>query len=90
MSIRGGRKTIELEAAAQIARDAHARLAEVPEQAADDQKALNAYLQSVIRYMPIVNVLQAQQHELLTEEVADLKAKVRSARPGPDADRVVH
>ena len=58
MSIRGGRKTIELEAV-------------------DDQKALNAYLQSVIRYMSIVNVLQARQHELLTEEVADLKAVSR-------------
>lgn len=78
--------TAELEAAAQSARDAHARLTEVPEQAADYQKALNAYLQSIIRYMSIVNVFQARQHELLTEEVAELKAKVEAVMP----DRVVH
>ena len=71
----------ELEAAAQMARDAHARLAGVPEQAPDYQKALNAYLQSIIRYMSIVNVFQARQHELLTEEVAALKARVDSVMP---------
>ncbi len=78
--------TAELEAAAQAARDAHARLAGVPEQSGDYQKALNAYLQSIIRYMSIVNVFQARQHELLTEEVAELKAKVEAVMP----DRVVH
>lgn len=72
----------ELETAAQMARQAHARLAEVPEQAADYQKALNAYLQSIIRYMSIVGVFQARQHERLTEEVADLKAKVDQVLPG--------
>ena len=71
----------ELEAAAQMARDAHARLAGVPEQAADYQKALNAYLQAIIRYMSIVNVFQARQQERLIEEVADLKAKVDTVLP---------
>ena len=76
----------ELEAAAQSARDAHARLAGVPEKAADYQKALNAYLQSIIRYMSIVGVFQARQQELLTEEVAELKAKVEAVMP----DRAGH
>ncbi len=76
----------DMEAAAQAARDAHARLAGMPEQAADYQKALNAYLQSIIRYMSIVNVFQARQHEQLTEEVAELKAMVETVMP----DRVLH
>jgi|GEM_PF-1853493 len=80
----------ELEVAAEIAKQAHARLAGLPEQSADYQKVLNAYLQSVIRYMSMVNVVQARQHELLTEEVAELKEKVDAVLPDPDADRVVH
>jgi hypothetical protein len=82
----------ELETAAHAAKQAHARLAGLPEQSADYQKVLNAYLQSVIRYMSIVNVVQARQHELLTEEVAELKAKVDSvlADSDDDSDHMVH
>jgi hypothetical protein len=83
--------SVELETAAQVAKQAHARLAEVPEQSADYQKMLNEYLQSVIRYMSIVNVVQARQHELLTEEVAELKEKIDSVLADPDEDdHVVH
>jgi hypothetical protein len=82
----------ELETAAHAAKRAHALLAAVPAQSADYQRVLNAYLQSVIRYMSIVNVVQARQHELLTEEVAELKAKVDSvlAQSDDDSDHVVH
>ncbi len=80
----------ELEMAAYAAKQAHARLSGLPEKAADYQKVLNAYLQSVIHYMSIVTVVQAQQHELLTEDVADLKAKVDTVLADPDPDRVVH
>ena len=63
-------------AAAQGAKLAHERLKGVAEQSPEYQKALNTYLQSTIRYMSIVTLLQARQHELLTEEVAELRAKV--------------
>ena len=81
----------ELETAAKAAKQAHARLASLPEHSADYQKVLNAYLQSVIRYMSMVNVVQARQHELLTEEVAELKEKIDSVLADPDDDdHVVH
>ena len=81
----------ELETAANAAKQAHALLAGLPEHSADYQRVLNAYLRSVIRYMSIVNVVQARQHELLTEEVAELKEKVDAVLTEPDdADRVVH
>ncbi|MDP2372548.1 hypothetical protein [Reyranella sp.] len=82
----------ELETAAHAAKRAHALLAAMPEQSADYQRVLNAYLQSVIRYMSIVNVVQARQHELLTEEVAELRAKVDLVLADSDdkSDRMVH
>jgi len=66
----------ELQVAAQVARQAFGHLRELPEDSPGYQKALNRYLQSTIRYMSIVTALQARQHELLTEEVAELRARV--------------
>jgi hypothetical protein len=70
----------ELQVAAQVARQAFGHLREIPEDSPGYQKALNRYLQSTIRYMSIVTALQARQHELLTEEVAELRAQLAVRR----------
>ena len=37
---------------------------------------MNRYLQETIHYMSMVTLAQARQHELLTEEVAELRARL--------------
>ena len=56
------------------------------EQLGARQEAMVAYLHATVRHMSIVSVLQARQHERLTEEVADLRRRVRAL--DPDGDQV--
>jgi hypothetical protein len=66
----------EMAATVKRATSAHARLRETPLDSPHYQAAMNSYLQETIHYMSIVTLAQARQHELLTEEVAELRARL--------------
>jgi hypothetical protein len=66
----------KLAATVKRATSAHARLRETPPDSPHYQEAMNIYLQETIHYMSVVTLAQARQHEMLTEEVAELRARL--------------
>ena len=75
----------ELETARRALVGARDRLKQIgADQLGARQEAMVSYLHATVRHMSIVSVLQARQHELLTEEVAELRRRVRAL--DPDAD----
>ena len=70
----------ELAGAARRAVAARERLEEVPRGDAAYQAAMLDYLQATVLHLAIVSVAQARQHEQLTAEVDELRARL-----GPSA-----
>jgi len=66
----------EMAATVKRATSAHARLSETPLDSPGYQEAMNNYLRETIHYMSVVTLAQVRQHEMLTEEVAELRARL--------------
>jgi hypothetical protein len=66
----------ELAGAARRAVAARERLEEVPQGDAAYQAAMLDYLQATVLHLAIVSVAQARQHEQLSAEVDELRARL--------------